>query len=95
VQSPGATAPPVSAGDPELPLTRQAQKALERGQRGKAIELARRATQENPGDANAWLTLGAAYDAAGSPGAAKAAYKSCVATAHGANVSECRALAGE
>jgi cytochrome c-type biogenesis protein CcmH/NrfG len=48
----------------------------------------------NPSNADAWLTLGAALQASGNGGAARDAYKSCVAQAHTANVNECRMLAG-
>jgi hypothetical protein len=39
-------------------------------------------------------TLGAAYQASGNGGAARDAYKNCVAQAKSANVSECRTLLG-
>lgn len=71
-------------------LTQQAQRALERGSSGRAIELGRRATQANPGNAEAWLTLGAAYMAAGSTSAAKSAFRSCVARGQGPHVAECK-----
>jgi DNA-binding response OmpR family regulator len=93
-----ATPPATTASQPAAEtgsLTQQAQRALERGQKERAIELARRATASSPGSADAWLTLGAAYDAAGNGGAAKAAYRNCVANGHGSNVSECKALLGE
>jgi hypothetical protein len=82
--------PPAETGS----LVQQAQRALERGQAARAIDLARRATQASPGNADAWLTLGAAYDAAGQSGAAKAAYRACVQNGRGPSVNECRALAG-
>jgi cytochrome c-type biogenesis protein CcmH/NrfG len=56
------------------------------------IAQARQATQVNPSDADAWLRLGAAYEAAGDPSAARHAYTRCVALARGPNVSECRLL---
>jgi cytochrome c-type biogenesis protein CcmH/NrfG len=46
----------------------------------------------NPADAEAWLTLGAAYQATGNPSAAREAYRSCIAQAKNADVSECRLL---
>jgi Flp pilus assembly protein TadD len=74
----------------------QAQVALEKKQFARAIDLASRATAASPGDAEAWLTLGAAYDATGQRGAAKNAYRSCVARAAShEHVGECKALLGE
>ena len=67
---------------------------LERGNTGRAIELARRAAAADPTSAEAWLTLGAAYDAAGKRPQAHTAYQSCVDTGKGARVAECRALLG-
>jgi DNA-binding response OmpR family regulator len=75
-------------------LVAQASRALSRGATARAVELSRQATAANPSDADAWLTLGAAYQASGNPGAAHDAYRSCVAQAHSANVSECRVLSG-
>jgi Flp pilus assembly protein TadD len=74
-------------------LIKQAQRALDSGQTGTAIGLAQRATQQSPDNAEAWLTLGAAYDAAHNTTAAQNAYKSCLnkAAAH-ALVGECKAL---
>jgi Flp pilus assembly protein TadD len=58
----------------------------------RAIALARQATQAHPADADAWLRLGAAYEASGDAASARRAYVRCVALAHGPNVSECRLL---
>lgn len=76
-------------------LVRSAQQALERGAVARALELSRRATAADPRDAEAWLTLGASYDAAGSAGQARNAYRSCVNKGRGSRVAECRALLGE
>jgi cytochrome c-type biogenesis protein CcmH/NrfG len=57
------------------------------------VSLARQAVAANPADADAWLTLGVAYQASGNGPAAKDAYRSCIAQAKTANVSECRLLA--
>jgi DNA-binding response OmpR family regulator len=73
-------------------LVMQASRDLANGLTAHAVELARRATAANPADANAWLTLGAAYAASGNASAARDAYRSCVALARTANVSECRML---
>jgi hypothetical protein len=77
-------------------LTAQAQRMLERQSVGRAIDLAWQATRAEPSDAETWLTLGAAYQAAGYPAKAKEAYQSCTARASGSpRASECKALLGE
>jgi cytochrome c-type biogenesis protein CcmH/NrfG len=58
------------------------------------MELARQAVTQNPRDPDGWLTLGAASQASGNSSAARDAYRSCIAQARGANVNECRVLAG-
>ncbi|MGO9836380.1 MAG: response regulator [Polyangiaceae bacterium] len=73
----------------------QASHALAEGATAHAIDLGRQATAANPGDADAWLTLAAAYQASGNGGAAHGAYASCVAQARTPDVSECRVLAGQ
>jgi DNA-binding response OmpR family regulator len=83
------------AGASGASLTQQAQRLLERGSAGRAAEVARKATTADPQSAEAWLTLGAAYDAAGSRAQAHLAYKNCVDSGRGPRVSECRALLGE
>jgi CheY-like chemotaxis protein len=75
--------------------TAQAQKALEQQKPARAAELARRAVGHNPKDAEGWLTLGAAYDAAGQKERARGAYRNCIAHGEGPRVTECRALLGE
>jgi Flp pilus assembly protein TadD len=75
----------------------QAQKALE-GERGgsasRAADLASRATKRDPTNAEAWLTLGAAYHTLGNRAQEQQAYRSCAKQATGPRVAECRALAG-
>lgn len=75
-------------------LVAQASKELANGAAPRAVEFARRATAANPADANAWLTLGAAYAASGNQAAAREAYRGCVAQAHSGSVGECRMLSG-
>lgn len=86
------TAPASTAG---ASLTESAQNALEKNDKNAAAEMAYRATRQNPGNAEAWLTLGAAYEAIGKRGLAIGAYRSCAkqAASH-PRVSECKALAG-
>ncbi len=74
-------------------LLTQAGRALKKGDSAKAVSLARQAVAENPSNADAWLTLGAAYQASGNGGAAKQAYRDCTKQAHFSNVTECFALA--
>ncbi|MGD0529287.1 MAG: response regulator [Polyangiaceae bacterium] len=100
---PTAAAP--AAGGHEMPVDTgpatggsplsQASKALAKGDTAKAVTLARQAVAGNPGNADAWLTLGAALQASGNGGAAREAYRNCAAQAHSANVNECRMLAGQ
>lgn len=93
-----AVAPDAGAAANAASFTEAAQKQLEANNAGastRALELAVRATQADPGNAEAWLTLGAAYQALGNKGLAAGAYRSCAkrAAAH-PRVAECRALAG-
>jgi CheY-like chemotaxis protein len=74
-------------------LVYQANHALRRGDKTRAIDLARRAVTTNPDDADAWLTLGAALQASGDAPGAHEAYRNCIGRARTANVSECRLLA--
>jgi DNA-binding response OmpR family regulator len=76
-------------------LIAQASRALAEGETPKALALAHQAVLANPSDADAWLILGAACQAAGNQAAARDAYRSCVSSARTANVSECRLLAGQ
>jgi CheY-like chemotaxis protein len=107
-EAPAAPASPLPAGGAmpivvrETPLDTgpappgglsQASRALTKGDTTRAIELARQAVSSNPSNADAWLTLGAAYQASGNASAARDAYKNCAAQARSANVNECRMLA--
>ncbi len=91
-----APEPPLepAPGPSNASLTQQAQQMLDRGNTSRAIDLARRAASGDPGNAEAWLTLGAAYDAAGHRSQARAAYQSCADSGRGPRVSECKALLG-
>jgi hypothetical protein len=83
-----ATPDPDAAGEAKL----AAQKALDRGQVSLAIDLAQRAVDLDPTDAESWLTLGAAYLQRGKYKDARRCFSNCVAQAtHGAR-SECAAL---
>ena len=91
------TAPPAAASGepPRVSDVKQAQRLLEQHSPGKAAEVALRATRQQPGNAEAWLTLGAAYEAIGRKAAAREAYRSCAKQAFGPGVVECRALSGD
>jgi hypothetical protein len=54
------------------------QLALERGKAGEAIEAGERSVALDPGDAEAWLILGAAYQEKGDAANARRAFKSCL-----------------
>lgn len=77
--------------------TEAAQRALQRpGSAVEAKNLAWEATRKDPSNADAWLTLGAAYDAIGNRAAAISAYKSCVQqAAQHPHAARCRSLAGQ
>jgi len=95
---PVADAPDASATAASESFTQQAQKALDKegDPRGasRAAELAWKATKRDPSNAEAWLTLGAAYHTLGNKAQAQQAYRSCAKQATGPRVAECRALAG-
>jgi len=96
-------APPVERGESALvakfdetgqsSMVLEAERALARGATARAVELAQKAVAENPGDADAWLTLGAAREASGDANSARLAYRSCVAQAHTVGLDHCRVLA--
>jgi serine/threonine protein kinase len=76
--------PPAAEPEPEVPavdtagaaqFAKQSSGALLRGELTKAIDLARRATQADPGYAIAWRSLGLALERAGSADQALAAYR--------------------
>lgn len=84
--------PPDTRPEVGLAIKRAAQDALEHGKVGSAIDLGRQAVALDPGDAESWLILGAAYLQRGRYKDARRAFSDCVAQAnHGAR-SECAAL---
>jgi DNA-binding response OmpR family regulator len=100
-----AAAPAVPAKDPretaldvraELhsrsPLVRDAQRALLKGDTGRALSLAQHAVAANSADADGWLTLAAARKASGDVAGARDAYSKCVAAGRTFGVMSCRAL---
>ncbi len=92
--------PPPSSPTPPTAesYTQAAQSTLEKGDAvsaGRAASLAWRATHQDPHNAEAWLTLGAAYQVLGRRAEAREAYRQCAKRASDhPRVSECRALAG-
>ncbi len=96
-------APPASiapSGVSADAMTQEARKSLdgtERDdrQRTRAVQLAFLATQEDPSNAEAWLTLGAAYEAIGKRQQALESYRSCARrSASHPRVAECKVRAG-
>lgn len=90
----------MSGGLSSESITQAAQRALEgqdkdEKQGTRAVQLAWLATQQDPSNADAWLTLGAAYERIGKKQQAIDAYRSCArrAASH-PRVSECKQLAG-
>jgi hypothetical protein len=98
-EAPAASAP-TNTGLSAESITQAAQRALEgkdkdEKQGTRAAQLAFLATQQDPGNADAWLTLGAAYEAMGKKQQAIEQYRNCArrASTH-PRVSECKQLAG-
>jgi hypothetical protein len=98
---PAATATPEGAVSPEPPaaparsstdLADEARRALERGSTRRAAELATLATDSDPTNATAWLTLGAAFYVENQRGKERWAFLRCVESGRGPRVAECRAL---
>jgi hypothetical protein len=67
--------------------------ALERGDLGTAIAAGERSVALDPSDGEAWLILGAAYQALGEIGQAKRCYKACLEEGKRGPKAECRAMA--
>ncbi|HEX4448709.1 MAG TPA: response regulator [Polyangiaceae bacterium] len=94
----GATRPPgqemaIAGHDPAgTSIVSQANHELGRGNKTRALALARQAVAANPDDADAWLVLGAACQASGDMTGARDAYRNCVGRARTPDVSECRLL---
>jgi CheY-like chemotaxis protein len=89
----GTEAPLALNQPPGHSLIAQASRALQKGDRPLAVDLAKQAVAQSPTNADAWLTLGAAYQASGNGGAAKDAYRSCTKQARHGNLNDCYVLA--
>ncbi|HLK35127.1 MAG TPA: hypothetical protein VKU41_00155 [Polyangiaceae bacterium] len=93
--SPGVPAaqevdPPAVAPDPGAKP--EARAALEHGRLGAAIEAGERSVAADPGDCEAWLILGAAYQQKGDWKDARRCYKSCVDEGVRGPKDECAAM---
>ena len=71
---------------------RASQRALDRGHLKASIEAGERSVALDPADADAWLILGAAYEAKGAYAEARRCFKSCSTVAKRGARGECRAL---
>jgi len=89
-QVPPASALPAQAAGKEREASRF---ALERGDLGSAVAAGERSVALDPTDGEAWLVLGAAYQARGELAQAKRCYRSCVEQGTRGPKAECRAMA--
>lgn len=88
--APPASALPVKGAGKEREASRF---ALERGDLGAAVAAGERSVALDPADGEAWLVLGAAYQARGELAQAKRCYRSCVEQGTRGPKAECRAMA--
>ncbi len=87
-----ASAPPEVPTKTALEEREAARRLLERNKLADAIEAALRSTSIDPTDADAWLLLGAAYQASGKSADARAAYGTCAKEAKKGSVRECQLM---
>ncbi len=71
-----------------------AKAALEGGANGAAVAAGERSVALDPSDGEAWLVLGAAYQALGNGGQAKRAYNACINQGKKGPIDECRQMLG-
>ena len=91
--APSGPLPGAQAGDARaLDAKHASQVALEKGRTADAIAAGERSVALDPGDAEAWLILGAAYDQSGAYARGRASFKSCVDLATRGPRGECAAL---
>jgi len=84
------TTPPAAAG--AVKQRESSRFALERGDLGTAVAAGERSVAIDPTDGEAWLILGAAYQAGGELAQAKRCYRACVAQARRGPKAECQAM---
>jgi hypothetical protein len=87
-----APAAPVPAAGTAVQEKERSRGALERGSVGDAIGSGERAVALDPGDAEAWLILGAAYQQRGDAKNATRCFKACVDQGKRGPKSECAAM---
>jgi tetratricopeptide (TPR) repeat protein len=89
----GVDAAAATVSSPEaLEAKENAQKALEGGKIAAAIQNGIHAVELDPGDAESWLILGAAYLQRGKPAQARSSFATCVQLATRGPRAECAAL---
>jgi tetratricopeptide repeat protein len=81
-----------SAGSESVRQRERARQALERGRIATAIAAGQTATAMDPGDAEAWLILGAAYQQKGDLRQARRCYQDCVSKGQRGPKGECAAM---
>jgi hypothetical protein len=81
-----------SAGTEAVRQRERAREALERGRIATAIAAGQTATAMDPGDAEAWLILGAAYQQKGDLRQARRCYQDCVSKGQSGPKGECAAM---
>lgn len=92
---PSATASPLTSpasGAGAIKQREASRFALERGDLGSAVAAGERSVALDPTDGEAWLILGAAYQASGELAEAKRCYRACVAQARRGPKGECQAM---
>jgi hypothetical protein len=93
--APAQNAPPPTttlAGAGAVKQRESSRFALERGDLSTAVAAGERSVALDPTDGEAWLILGAAYQAGGELAQAKRCYRACVAQAHRGPKAECQAM---
>jgi Flp pilus assembly protein TadD len=90
-----------SAAPPEAPLApaktaaqekRDCQVFLDRGAFPRAIEAGQRSVALDPSDGEAWLLLGAAYQATGRKGDAKRSFSACISQGKRGPIGDCKSM---
>lgn len=88
-------AKPEPASEPAAALTQKSVRALERGKRDEAIELATRSIEADPSDALPYLIKGSGFLEKGDMKSARAVFDACVTHAKRGAAYECAAMGGK
>jgi hypothetical protein len=88
-------AKPEPSAEPPAALTQRSVRALERGRRDEAIELATRSIEADPTDALPYLIKGSAFLEKGDMKSARAAFDACMTHAKRGAAYECAAMGGK